>query len=407
MELPSLRQQRILRIACCVVYFASYMTRVNYAAAILAICADLGLSRPDAGIAVTVNFFSYGIGQIINGVLGDRIAPKWMIFGGLAGTVCCNLLMPSLNSVALLTLVWCANGYFQSMLWPPMVRLLAENLDERAFVNANVEVLAASSTANIMIYLIVPVCVRFASWRMAFYVSAGIGVAAALLWLVLLPKISTRSRTEAQPQPGEQPQHTPVWPLLLRSGAWIAAGGALLQGLLRDGITTWLPSCVADLSGLDASSSILTAVMLPIFAVVSVWLAARLRRFIRTETASSAFLFVLGAASCFAMLGLLDGKAILLALLMGLTTGCMHGVNLMLISRVPMHFGRYGCVSGVSGILNAFTYVGSAISTYGVAIVSERFGWQPTILLWGIAAALGAGLCLLMHRRWVKFCKNN
>ena len=54
----------------------------------------------------------------------------------------------------------------------------------------------------------------------------------------------------------------------------------------------------------------------------------------------------------------------------------------------------------VSGLLNSCTYVGSAISTYGIAKISENVGWNITIALWiGIALA-GTILCFLGIRGW-------
>ena len=42
-----------LVLMCCLVYFSSYLTRVNYAASILAIVDDLRVTRTAAGMAVT------------------------------------------------------------------------------------------------------------------------------------------------------------------------------------------------------------------------------------------------------------------------------------------------------------------------------------------------------------------
>lgn len=38
-------------------------------------------------------FITYGVGQFINGFLGDRIAPRQMVFGGLLVSSLCNLLL--------------------------------------------------------------------------------------------------------------------------------------------------------------------------------------------------------------------------------------------------------------------------------------------------------------------------
>lgn len=87
------------------------------------------------------------------------------------------------------------------------------------------------------------------------------------------------------------------------------------------------------------------------------------------ETAS--LLFAAGAAAALFMLTVYDSHPAVCVLMMMLITGCMFGVNLMLISRVPGHFAGRGNVSTVSGILNAATYVGSALSTYVFGAVAE------------------------------------
>ena len=88
---------------------------------------------------------------------------------------------------------------------------------------------------------------------------------------------------------------------------------------------------------------------------------------------------------------------------MALIIGSVHGINLMLVCYVPKRFKKYGNVSTLSGIINSFTYVGSAISTYGIAIVAENNGWNITILMWLIIAVVGSFCCLLAFNKWKKF----
>ena len=51
-------------------------------------------------------------------------------------------------------------------------------------------------------------------------------------------------------------------------------------------------------------------------------------------------------------------------------------------------------MSVLSGMLNFTTYVGSAISTFGFAVYSEKAGWGGTVSLWAIIAALGVVMCV-------------
>ena len=78
----------------------------------------------------------------------------------------------------------------------------------------------------------------------------------------------------------------------------------------------------------------------------------------------------------------------------------LDGVNLMLVCMVPRFYKNTGHVSLVSGLLNSCTYVGSAVSTYGVALMTEKAGWEPTILLWAGIAVGGTALCFLCTGPW-------
>ena len=49
----------------------------------------------------------------------------------------------------------------------------------------------------------------------------------------------------------------------------------------------------------------------------------------------------------------------------------------------------------VSGVLNACTYIGSALSTYVFALAAQRFGWRVTVLCWAGVCVLGAAACTL------------
>ena len=62
-----------------------------------------------------------------------------------------------------------------------------------------------------------------------------------------------------------------------------------------------------------------------------------------------------------------------------------------------------GIVSTVAGLLNSATYVGVAISGYGVAVYSEAFGWHATVIAWLVIAAVGTLALVLCLARWKRF----
>ena len=81
----------------------------------------------------------------------------------------------------------------------------------------------------------------------------------------------------------------------------------------------------------------------------------------------------------------------------------MHGVNLMLVCMVPGHYEKYGKISFVSGLINSFTYVGSALSTFGVAAIAEKTNnWQLIIAIWTGIAFLGTVIVLVFAKKYRK-----
>ena len=100
-----------------------------------------------------------------------------------------------------------------------------------------------------------------------------------------------------------------------------------------------------------------------------------------------------------------DKSAILCLVLAATITGCMHGVNLMLVCFVPRRFRKQGKVATMTGVCNACSYVGSTASSYGIAAIASALGWQKTLISWGLVALCGLVLCILIARRWTKFTK--
>lgn len=408
-HVPSVRRRiPLMTLLCCLVYFVSYLTRINYAAALSELATSLHVSNEAVSLAVTVSFITYGLGQTLCGFLGDAIDPRRMIAAGLAATSLCNLFLPLMPGIYWMTGLWGLNGFFQSMLWPPLVRIMAENLSEADFRRACVFVSAAASFGTIAVYLMVPACIWLSGWRLAFIMPAMLGIAAVVIWLA-----GTRACTGGN-RPGDAAcsvganalprTHTPgLWTLICRSALLPIMVVIILQGILRDGITTWMPTYINDRYHLGTSISILTTAVLPLFSIVSVTAANAVQKRIDSEVTVASLMFAAGFAAAAGLRLFFAFSPVLPVICMALITGCMHGVNTMLISRLPRHFAPYGRVSSVSGLLNTFTYVGSALSTYGIAAISGRWGWLTTVTLWGGVALAGTLLCTLCIRRWNRF----
>lgn len=406
------RQTKVFIALCAIVYFVSYITRNSYNSAISEITEALGTTKDATGLVGTAAFLTYGFGQIICGILGDYIAPRFLIMAGVAATSLCNLAMPFMGgNITAMVVLWGINGFAQAMFWPPLVRLMAEHLSGRDYNDAVVAVTTASSVGNIFVYLLSPLCIAISGWNLIFYITGAAGIAMVFLWFFGTRTLPTPDADDPAntKKSGAAVQATteklPLKTLLSSSGLVVILICIILQGMLRDGLTTWMPSLISDTFALPNAVSILTGVALPLFAIVSIKASAMVQDKLHNELLCAAIFFGIGFACTLLMLPLFSRSVVMTVILMALITACMHGVNLMLITRAPIHFARYGKISTMSGLLNAFTYIGSAASTYGFAWLSDRYGWYFTIGSWTVTACVGMVLCLCLTKKWKNFTK--
>ena len=404
-RLTSRRDIRFLSFLCCLVYFVSYLTRLNYAACLAEVQRSLNISKSLAGLPVTGCFITYGIGQLLCGFMGDRFHPRDMIFTGLTATSVCNLLAALFPRIEVIIPIWCFNGFFQSMLWPPLVRVMAEGLDEEHYKKCCVQVSVASSAGMIAVYVLAPVCIFISGWRLAFIFPGLLGIATAFFWLLSFTRLqSDGTNTVSALNVEMETDYTIKLPALFLQASLIPILLAIiLHGILRDGITTWMPAYITETFGLSTSLSILTTAVLPIFSIFSITIASWLLQKLHNELFTAGILFVTGTLSSLLLLPFYQALPVFSITMMTLITGCMYGINLLLISRVPRHFARFGRVATISGILNASTYIGSSLSTYAFGAISERFGWFYTIAVWVLVALGGALLCFFTFRKWERF----
>lgn len=396
MKLNDKKQVRQLTVLFTCTYMVSYVTRTNFAAIISEMETATAIPKSILSIALTGSFITYGTGQIVSGILGDRISPKRLVSCGLLLTVLMNLLVPVCGGIYPLAVVWCINGFAQSFMWSPLVRIMTELLSGGDYKNAVTKVCWGSSFGTILVYLISPLIISVYSWKGVFLFSALCGVGMLLIWK------RSPFTVEVKPHRAEKESREKAKFRVLFHPAFIGIMLVLvLEGMLRDGVTTWMPSYISETYHMNNVVSILTGVVLPIFSVLCYQAASKLyiKSFRNPVTCASVF-WIIGAFASLVLWKATGQSVVLSVLLSALLTGCMHGVTLMLGSMTPPFFQKYGNVSMVTGILNACCYIGSAVFTYGVAVLAEAKGWHATIFVWFLIALAGALFCLGCARPW-------
>lgn len=396
-KIENKKQIKLIIFLFAVTYMVSYITRINYGAVISEMETSTGFSKSLLSMAVTGSFITYGIGQVISGIFGDRLSPKKMITCGLCVASLMNILIPICKTSYQMLAVWSVNGFAQSLMWPPMVKIMTAILSDNDYKNGVTKVSWGSNIGTIVVYTVSPLLIAFLNWRAVFCFAAILGIIMIFIWnrYAYDVEIQPKKKEKTKSEKGKNVLFTP-----LMIGIMVAI---ILQGMLRDGVNTWMPSYIAETYKLSNEISILTGVIMPIFSILCFQAVNKLYTKKMTNPLVCAMIFFsAGAVAALGLFCFAGDNPGLSVFMFAVLVGCMHAVNLMLICMIPMYFQKTGKVSTVSGVLNSCTYIGSATATYGIAVFQGAFGWNSTILIWLAVAICGSAICGICGKFWNK-----
>ena len=393
----------ILIFLAWLVYLTSYLGKVNYSANITQIIDFYNVSKAEAGIVPTFFFFAYGIGQVVNGVLCKKYNVKWIIFISLFVSAAINLIVATTSVFAIVKWLWLINGFVLSILWPTLIRLLSEVLPQKDLGRSSVIMGTTVAGGTIIVYSSSSVFAAFGSFRLSFYLAAIAAFTIAVVWLIIYKNAVNLSISEKGDESKENKdiyiEESPKLAANEKKKFQISIGILCLLAvgvnLIKDGLTTWVPSILKDEYNFTDSLSILLTLLLPIVAIAGNAFALKMHLKIPDYIAHCLIVYAFIALIIFGIIGVLSLKLVIFLLVfLILASFLSSSLNSLITSVLPM-FMRGKVNSGLfAGILNGFCYVGSTISSYGFGYIADLFGWGAVFWFLLAFCLLAVFVCL-------------
>ena len=404
--------------ACWMAYSFSYIGRLNFSASMADMTSSGVLLKSQAGAVTTGFFICYGCGQFLSGMLGDRINPRYLVFAGLVCSSLINFGIAVGPPLWFMIVLWSLNGFAQSLLWAPICKIVSDRVSSNRRQKACTALATTMAGGTLMAYILSAVLINAFGWKAAFISGSSATLLAAVTWIIVTTKIehdADKNGVEedivaVHEDDGEEVPHeeipTNLWQLLCVSGLTILALVGGVQGVLKDCMSTWVPTFIEDMFNMGSVISILTGAFLPIFGFFGPIFTNKLMMKTRDEL-SSLFILFLISSGCLAMLALFGRFSIAISIVaLALTYACSLGQNMILIGTLPMYFSKLGKVSTITGTMNALCYVTTAAVSWIVGVLVDRTGWTIVMAGWFVLSALAAVGTLFAKRRWNKFRRN-
>lgn len=385
------RQLRVIA-ACFLAYFCAYIGRLNMSATLGHVIEAMRVDEALGGTLQTVFAIVYAGGQFVFGAMVDRVRPRILLSVGLIGSAICNLAFSFSGAFGLMIAVWALNGLFQSMLWTPIVRTLAESFEGKKRMKASFVMSFTLACGHIAAWGLASLLSMYVGWRNAYRIPAAILFLACVGTNLILPgdagNAVRAARTDSEANADGK---LPIGGML-KTGLAFLFVGCIANGFIRDGVITWAPTIIG-------SKESLFSLIIPVINMVGILGGATaVRRF----KGGTRVLFGCMMAACLlpALILMVCGSSVLLtATFLGVMSAILYGSNTLITTIIPMEYTDCGRVGLVAGLVDALIYVGSALAGTMTGWLHETTGaWTSVYLIWACVAVVGA-VCSILSAR--------
>lgn len=402
MERYTRRQVRLL-ITLFVAYTAAYISRTNLSPALDAIQNDFGLTAAQVGLLPTLFAIPYALGQIVNGTLADHFRPRSFIAIGLLGSAAVNVLFSLASSYPLLLALWCLNGCFQSMIWTPIVAIMAVEYQDSMRPRAMFAISMTLIVGYLVAWAVSGFLTSTISWRWAFRTSGLItGVLGVGCFVALGDTQSRSAEMQTKPAAAEPASRVSVIQLVLGTDLLFLLIGCVFNGYVRDSIMNWAPKMLVDTQGIDLSSALGVVLIIPIINFLGIQFGKTLYRKQGSRVRRTCA-WLLGLCAAFSLILTLGYQAspLMCTILLGLCSAMSYGINPLLTAFLPMDYHSLGRVGMAAGLIDALIYVGSAFSGTFAGLLHDHLGWSAVFASWTIFSLVGVAMvAVALKKRW-------
>ena len=426
-------------IVLMVAYILYYFLRKNFSAALPAMEAELGITKLQLGIFLTLNGIIYGFSRFINGFIADRCSRRLLLAGGLVLSSVINFTIAfstkldgvfnlldvegkaTMGLVYLIGSLWVINGYIHGMGFPPCASLMAhwikpsELATKQSIWNSS-----HSIGAGIVIALCGWLLTKFgmSAWNLCFAVPAAIALVGAIVVFftlrdtpssVGLPEVEEMERAEAGETAVVEPErkltakeHNQfLSKMVFRNPIiWILAVTNFFVYVIRFTILEWGTMFLTQYKGFEIglSSSIIASSEL-VGGVLSTLLAGwATDRFMQSKAHRTCLVGLVGATVCFFGFWQMPSSAhwILSSILICLSAFFIYAPQALLGVAASQQATKRVCATA-NGILGIFGYAATTVSGIGFGFLADKMGWNSVFF---VAVLFGAIGCLVIATLW-------
>lgn len=369
---------------CALSYLAVYIAR-NVLGAVTPHMIESGhFVKETIGTMSSIYFITYAVGQLINGLIGDKIKAKYMISLGLFLAGIASVVFAFYTkSVIFSYITYGAVGFFLSMIYAPMTKVVAENTDPlyttRCSLGYEFASLLGSPLAGVLAAVLI--------WQGVFVTSSSFLIVIGIVFFVVFSVLERKGVIKYGQYKREKLDGNPI-KVLIKYDIIKFTLIALLTGVVRTAVVFWLPTYFNEYLEFSAKTSSL------IFTVATfiISLTTFITIFVYEKLGHNMNLtvFLCFSVSAIGFLAVYFLKVpVLNIIFIVLAIMAANGAATMLWSRYCPSLRDTGMVSSATGFLDFMSYMAASLSSSVFANAVSDIGWGNLILVWFALMVVG------------------
>lgn len=366
---------------CSVSYLAVYFVR-NILSAVTPKMVGIGFTEEYIGTLSSAYFIFYAVGQLINGVIGDKIKAKYMLSCGLLFAGIMNLVFSRVANIPGASLLaYGLSGFCLAMIYGPMTKTVAENTDPILAPRCSVGYTFASFFGSPL----AGIAAAFLAWESVFFVGSGaLMVMAAVVFgfFCLFEKKGIVKYNQYKKEKEKGSIKVLIEHQIIKFSLI-----SMITGIVRTAVVFWLPTYISQHLGFSEESAALlftvTTLVISANTFIALFVFEKLDRNLELT-----MIIMFSVATVSFLLAYFISQPALNLIFMVLAVMGSNGAASMLWSRYCPSLRDTGMVSSATGFLDFLSYIAAAISSFAFANAVSDIGWGNLILVW-----FGLALC--------------
>ena len=369
---------------CSVSYLAVYIARNILGVLTPQMILGTTFTTENIGTLSSVFFITYAIGQLINGIIGDRIKAKYMISIGLFLAGIFNFTFALFDDTFTVPYIsYLLMGFALSMIYGPMTKVVAENNSliyaTRCSVGYNFASLFGSPLAGVLAALFL--------WHVVFYISGGALIIMGVLAFVLFTLFEKQGLVKYNQFKKAEKNGGGIKVLIEREIIRFTLI-SVLTGIIRTTVVFWLPTYFAQHLGFSASTSAVLFTVSTLIGSASAFVSIFIYEKMGYKMNLSLVLWFALSAIGFLGAFLFENAAWNVGFIIVAIFAAKCAAS-MLWSRYCPSLSDTGLVSSATGFLDFMSYMAASISSSLFANAIADIGWSKLVFVWFLLMAAG------------------